>query len=79
MRLLFYVVPGIISRMGTAKSPTKKPSAYALGFVERGTGVEPASEAWEAPIIADILTPLKNYKEDYTISSFSFQEKFEFI
>ena len=24
--------------------------------MEQGTGVEPASEAWEAPIIADILT-----------------------
>ena len=28
----------------------------ASGFLEQGTGVEPASEAWEAPIIADILT-----------------------
>ena len=25
-------------------------------FLEQGTGVEPASEAWEATIIADILT-----------------------
>ena len=25
-------------------------------FMEQGTGVEPASEAWEATIIADILT-----------------------
>ena len=25
-------------------------------FMEQGTGVEPASEAWEAPIIAVILT-----------------------
>lgn len=34
----------------------------ALLFLERGTGIEPASEAWEAPIIADILTPLKIVK-----------------
>ena len=27
-----------------------------LSFLEQGTGVEPASEAWEATIIADILT-----------------------
>ena len=27
-----------------------------LYFLEQGTGIEPASEAWEAPIIADILT-----------------------
>lgn len=26
--------------------------------LEQGTGIEPASEAWEAPIIADILTLL---------------------
>ena len=25
-------------------------------FLEQGTGIEPASEAWEATIIADILT-----------------------
>ena len=25
-------------------------------LLEQGTGIEPASEAWEAPIIADILT-----------------------
>ena len=28
--------------------------------MEQGTGIEPASEAWEAPIIADILTLLVN-------------------
>ena len=28
----------------------------AFSFLEQGTGIEPASEAWEATIIADILT-----------------------
>ena len=35
--------------------PQKKTSPDGL-VLEQGTGVEPASEAWEATIIADILT-----------------------
>ena len=37
--------------------PNKKRGAKApLFYLEQGTGIEPASEAWEATIIADILT-----------------------
>ena len=34
----------------------KKRPPVGWSFLEQGTGVEPASEAWEATIIADILT-----------------------
>lgn len=34
----------------------KTDRSFDLSVLEQGTGVEPASEAWEATIIADILT-----------------------
>ena len=44
--------------------------------MEQGTGVEPASEAWEATIIADILTLRDGM--DYSIEGWKMQaEKFD--
>ena len=61
----FFVLPGQAlasdpPRIRWIRFPTcikQTPHPYGWGVcLEQGTGVEPASEAWEATIIADILT-----------------------
>ena len=49
----------------------KDQSKGLVFFLEQGTGVEPASEAWEATIIADILTLRDGM--DYSIARWKMQ------
>ena len=51
--------PGLLHLEWFDSLPLQKNNSPPVGvllFLEQGTGVEPASEAWEATIIADILT-----------------------
>ena len=49
-------VPYRAARRTSLKKHAFVQKTKACFFMEQGTGIEPASEAWEATIIADIRT-----------------------